>query len=34
MLQGEVTTTPYAEVVDKVKPIDPRLWKLAHVLAR
>ncbi|MCC6791555.1 MAG: 6-phosphofructokinase, partial [Thermomicrobiales bacterium] len=34
MIKGEVATTPYAEVVDRVKSVDERLWKLAHVLAR
>ena len=34
MINGQVTTTPFAEIVGKKKPIDPELWKLAHVLAR
>lgn len=34
MINGAVTPTPYAEVVGKVKSIDPALWKLAHVLAK
>lgn len=34
MIDGRVTTTPFAEIVGKQKPIDPALWKLAHVLAR
>ncbi len=33
-LKGEATPTPYAEVVDKHKPIDLRLFELADVLAR
>jgi 6-phosphofructokinase 1 len=34
MINGKVTTTPYVEIVGMQKPIDPELWKLAHVLAR
>lgn len=34
MIDGKVATTPFAEIVGKQKPIDPELWKLAHVLAR
>ena len=34
MTKGEVTTTPYPEIVGIQKPIDENLWKLAHVLAR
>lgn len=34
MIDGQVKTTPYAEIVGKQKPLDPELWKLAHVLAR
>jgi 6-phosphofructokinase 1 len=34
MIDGQVTTTPYAKIVGKQKPIDLELWKLAHVLAR
>jgi 6-phosphofructokinase 1 len=34
MIDGRVTATPYAEIVGKQKPLDPELWKLAHVLAR
>jgi 6-phosphofructokinase 1 len=34
MINGKVATTPYAEIIGKQKPIDPELWKLAHVLAR
>jgi hypothetical protein len=34
MIKGEVTTTPYCEIVGVQKSIDPKLWKLAHVLAR
>jgi 6-phosphofructokinase 1 len=34
MIDGQVTSTPYAEIVGKQKPIDPELWKLAYVLAR
>jgi 6-phosphofructokinase 1 len=34
MIKSQVTTTPYAEVIGKEKPIDPELWKLAQVLAR
>ncbi len=34
MIDGQVTTTPFAEIVGKQKTIDPELWKLAHVLAR
>lgn len=34
MICGQVTRTPLAEIAGKQKPIDPDLWKLAHVLAR
>jgi 6-phosphofructokinase 1 len=34
MIKGEEKATPYAEIVGKVKSIDPKLWKLAHILAR
>ncbi len=34
LIHGQVTTTPYAEIVGKQKSIDPELWKLAHVLSR
>lgn len=34
MIDGQVTTTPYAEIVGRQKPLDPELWKLAHILAR
>lgn len=34
MICGQVTRTPLAEIAGKQKPIDPELWKLAHVLAR
>lgn len=34
MIEGQVTCTPFAEIVGKQKAIDPELWKLAHVLAQ
>jgi 6-phosphofructokinase 1 len=34
MIDGQVKTTPFTEIVGKVKTIDPDLWKLAYVLAR
>jgi 6-phosphofructokinase 1 len=34
MIDGQVTCTPFAEIVGKQKPIDPELWKLAHILGR
>lgn len=34
MLNGQVTTTPLAEIVGKQKSIDQELWKLAHILAQ
>lgn len=34
MIDGQVKSTPLAEIVGKQKPIDPALWKLAHVLAQ
>jgi 6-phosphofructokinase 1 len=34
VIRGQVTTTPLAEVTGKQKPIDPELWRLAHVLTR
>ena len=34
LINGKVTTTPLAEVVGKQKPIDPELYRLAHVLAQ
>ena len=34
MIDGQVTTTPLAEIIGKQKPIDQELWKLAHVLAQ
>jgi 6-phosphofructokinase 1 len=34
MIDGRVTTTPYAEVVGRQKPIDQELFKLARVLAK
>jgi 6-phosphofructokinase 1 len=33
MINGQVTTTPYAEIAGKQKLVDPDLWALAHVLA-
>jgi 6-phosphofructokinase 1 len=33
-LKGEMTTTPYEEVTSKKKPLDPKLFELAHVLAK
>jgi 6-phosphofructokinase 1 len=33
-LKGEIVTTPLAEVVKGVKPLDPRLLELARVLAK
>ena len=34
MINGQVTSTPYNQIVGVQKPIDPKLWKLAHVLAK
>jgi hypothetical protein len=34
MINGQVTTTPYSEILGVQKPIDPELWRLAHVLSR
>jgi 6-phosphofructokinase 1 len=34
MRQGQVTTTPLAEIAGKTKPLDKRLLKLAQTLAR
>jgi 6-phosphofructokinase 1 len=34
MIDGRVTTTPYAEVVGRRKPIDQELFKLARILAK
>jgi 6-phosphofructokinase 1 len=34
MIDGQVATTPFTEIVGKQKPIDPELWKLAYILAR
>ncbi len=34
MIDGQVKSTPLAEIVGKQKPIDHALWKLAHILAR
>jgi 6-phosphofructokinase 1 len=34
LLQGEITTTPLAEVVGKQKSLDPDLLRLATVLAK
>jgi 6-phosphofructokinase 1 len=34
MINGQVTSTPFDQIVGVQKPIDPRLWKLAHVLAK
>jgi 6-phosphofructokinase 1 len=33
-LKGEITSTPYDEVANKEKPLDPKLFELAHVLAK
>jgi 6-phosphofructokinase 1 len=33
-LKGEIATTPYDEVANKKKPLDPKLFELAHVLAK
>jgi 6-phosphofructokinase 1 len=33
-IKGEIVTTPLSEVVGKKKPIDPRLFELARVLAQ
>jgi 6-phosphofructokinase 1 len=33
-IKGEIVTTPLSEVVGKKKPIDPRLFELAKVLAQ
>ncbi len=32
--QGEIATTPYAEVVGRTKGIPPELYKMAHTLSR
>lgn len=34
MIDGQVTTTPLAEITGKQKPIDQELWKLARILAQ
>ena len=34
LLKGEVTTTPYSEVVGRTKGVDPQLFELAKVLAK
>ena len=34
MVRGEIAATPYAEIIGKPKPLDPRLLELAGVLAR
>jgi 6-phosphofructokinase 1 len=34
LIKGEITTTPYADVVGHTKPLDPELLKLANVLAK
>jgi 6-phosphofructokinase 1 len=34
MIDGRVTSTPFAEIVGIQKPIAEELWKVAHVLAR
>ena len=33
-IKGEITTTPYDEVVSGTKPLDPALFELANVLAK
>jgi 6-phosphofructokinase 1 len=33
-IRGEITTTPYAEIVGRQKPLDPRLLELAGILAK
>jgi 6-phosphofructokinase 1 len=33
-IKGEIVGTPYAEVVSKKKPLDPRMLKLAQILAK
>jgi 6-phosphofructokinase 1 len=33
-VQGEITTTPYPEIVGRQKPLDPRLLELAGILAK
>jgi 6-phosphofructokinase 1 len=33
-IRGEITTTPYPEIVGKQKPLDPRLLELAGILAK
>jgi 6-phosphofructokinase 1 len=34
MIGGEIKTTPLAEIVDRQKPLDPRLLELASILAQ
>jgi 6-phosphofructokinase 1 len=34
MINGQVTSTPYREIVGVQKTIDPKLWNLDHVLAK
>ena len=34
LLKGEITTSPYSEVVGRTKGVDPELFKLANVLAK
>jgi 6-phosphofructokinase 1 len=34
MIDGQVATTPLSEVIGRVKSIDPKVWELAHVLAK
>jgi 6-phosphofructokinase 1 len=33
-IRGEITTTPYPEIIGKQKPLDPRLLELAGILAK
>jgi 6-phosphofructokinase 1 len=33
-IRGEITSTPYPEIVGKQKPLDPRLLELAGILAK
>jgi 6-phosphofructokinase 1 len=33
-IKGEIVTTPLSEVAGKRKPLDPRLFELARVLAQ
>ncbi|MBI5958596.1 MAG: 6-phosphofructokinase [Chloroflexi bacterium] len=33
-VKGTITATPHADIVDRVKPLDPKLFELANVLAK